>query len=211
MKVDLDAVLEFVKIIDGESDRGQVLVSVSIIDAAFEDALRAEFKRLSGTTDKQIDRLLTQRAQAPIGALAVRIQVAFVLGMIDDRLRSTLVAMKDMRNDAAHIARPFSFADHDLSFMYDPLSEPEKKTLSAMVAMMDRGAEPATPAAKNRVIFTIVSIAILIRLMLRARGFTADTSGVIDRLWEQFQSLRRVPQPESSTPTLPLPPPETPQ
>jgi DNA-binding MltR family transcriptional regulator len=145
----LDRVMRFMEIVYSESDRGCVICASAIIDDALEAMIRQLLKRISNpsthlvnavlktppepASDSLLDSLLTRRPMPPLGSFAVRIKMARALGLIHDSLMNALDAMREMRNDASHLANPFSFENprYKIQSLFGPLSHKEQIFLGA--------------------------------------------------------------------------------
>jgi hypothetical protein len=109
-QVDLESLLP---LLYSESERGCVLIAAAYLDDLLQKALRAGFQSLSGIRKEDLDFLLTKRPMPPLQSLALRTLVAYAIGLIDLPTRQALDAIRDMRNDAAHLDKPVKFDDYD--------------------------------------------------------------------------------------------------
>lgn len=175
----LARILGFVETVHTESDRGCVICAAALIDDALEGTIRRFLKKLSSVSnavpdkvlnrqpqpasDALLDSLLTRRPQPPLGSFAVRTKMARALGLLDDRIVKALDGMRTMRNDAAHLALPFSFDNpkYEIVVLFEPLSRKEQIYLRALqlVKSVKPGFGPPT-----RRLFELAATSIYFRL-----------------------------------------------
>ncbi len=75
-----------------ESDRGAVMVEAAFLDRALENTLKARFVPTTSEKDASISNL----------HFAVKINLAYRVGLISSKFRDDLLKIKDIRNDFAH-------------------------------------------------------------------------------------------------------------
>ena len=92
----------------GQTDRGSVLIAAAYLDDALEDCLRARFVQ----DEKAIDDLLG--GEKPLGTFSARISTAYLLGLIDQKMRADLDAIRKIRNDFAHKRHHLRFSDQSI-------------------------------------------------------------------------------------------------
>jgi hypothetical protein len=205
----LGRLFDFVEIVHSESDRGCVLCAAAIIDDALEGVIRQRLVALSNPSNEVLDKvlrrepqpvskavldfLLTSRPQPPIGSFAVRTKLARALGLIDDNIMKALDGIRTMRNDAAHLAKPFLFESprYNLEALFEPLSHKEQTYLRAMHMVMGDG---GLPHLKPRRLFEIASASIFFRLNNivdhpdEAAWYLASKFGPFDKYYDQLMS-----------------------
>jgi len=158
----LARLFEFIDAVHKESDRGAVICAIAFLDDALEQAIRGFLHEMSKVSKSVLDALLTRRPQPPVGSFAVRTKLARALGLIDDEMTNALDGMRPMRNDAAHLGKPFSFEadEYNIKLLFAPLSEKEQTYLGAMHIVRDEGAKHIS----KRRIFQIAASSIYYRL-----------------------------------------------
>jgi hypothetical protein len=89
----------------GASDRATVV----LIGSQLDDALRyrLSLSMAYGLDDKDFDHVF--RNEGPLGSFSSRIEIAYLFGVIDERTRSQLTAIREMRNACAHSCNPITF------------------------------------------------------------------------------------------------------
>jgi hypothetical protein len=86
-------------------DAGNVLVAVGKIEDALEKLLIAKGRPLSNTLAKRIFR------RGALSSLSDKIEVAYLIELIDETLFQDLLILKDVRNGFAHTSRFIRFGD----------------------------------------------------------------------------------------------------
>jgi len=81
-----------------ESDRGCVLVAHAFVEEELGNVLRKHFVRVSGSPKESFDALL----EGSLGTFAPRVRMARALGLIDNNMLATLLAVNDLRVHFAH-------------------------------------------------------------------------------------------------------------
>src|SRR5438874_740610 len=81
---------DFSDIVYRESDRGCVICATAFIDDALEMSIRRHLRELSNASDGLLDKLLKNQPLPPLGSFAVRSRMARALGIIDDKMLSSL-------------------------------------------------------------------------------------------------------------------------
>lgn len=92
----LQDVKEFRKSLDRETDRGCAVMSAAYLDVALENLLKASFV--------QADRVIkeTFNGTGPLATFSSRINLSFLLGLIDEQIFRDLNIIRKIRNDFAH-------------------------------------------------------------------------------------------------------------
>lgn len=103
-----------------ESDRGCVLVATAAIDEVLGKMLHLYFLRTGSANardrlDEEIDFLLEKRPLPPLGSMAIRIKISYVLGLLSDVEKQALSALADLRNTFAHISEPVELVADDVN------------------------------------------------------------------------------------------------
>ena len=82
---------------EAESDRGAVIVSVSLLDELLCNLLKAKLLPSLEKCDE-----LFESAFSPFSSFSAKIDLAYRLGIIGHNLRSSLHLLRKLRNDFAH-------------------------------------------------------------------------------------------------------------
>ncbi len=90
------------------SERGAALSAVAAIDRTLEELLLARFIR-NKFSESQLFR-----ANFPLGSVAAKAHVAFMLGLITKDIRSDLLTITSIRNRFAHAEEAESFRDEGI-------------------------------------------------------------------------------------------------
>lgn len=90
--------------VHGESDRGLALVAGDYLSSLLEALLRQVFVDVDG--NKLVGDLF--RESGPLGSFAVRIRLAYLMGLLGTDTYKALELIRDIRNAAAHSVEPFS-------------------------------------------------------------------------------------------------------
>ncbi len=83
--------------ISAESDRGAVILSVSILDSILEDTLKKFFLDSPTKNDELFDG-----AYSPLSSFSAKIETCHRLGLIRENIKKQLKLLKKIRNDFAH-------------------------------------------------------------------------------------------------------------
>lgn len=152
---------DFITVVYDESDRGSVICATAFIDNALERAIRSFLKEMSNAPKSILDQLLTKRPLPPLGSYAIRSKMARALGIIDSKTLVGLDSMRPMRNDAAHLAEPFSFDNYNIKSLFEPLSHKEQVYLKALHLVREEDPERFPPLRR---LFEIAACSIYYRL-----------------------------------------------
>jgi DNA-binding MltR family transcriptional regulator len=113
-----------------QKNRAKVLVYASAIEGDLNELFAKYFVGTKGISN---DRLLNSRRPGSLD-LAVKIELAYRLGLISNRLKSHLNMIRDFRNDCAHLEADFDFASQEvrsrISSAYLEYSDDARKTFS---------------------------------------------------------------------------------
>ncbi len=88
--------LRYMEVLSKESDRGAVLVTVSMLEDALTELLRARLVQ-GKSTDKLLDGF-----NAPLGTFSAKIAAAHAIGVIPEEWRRELELLRNIRNKFAH-------------------------------------------------------------------------------------------------------------
>jgi hypothetical protein len=104
------AVASLDKELERASDRAVGVLAGSIVEAHLTSAIRAKVHDPEG-------KIWPQRAHpsGPFGPFAVKIDFAYLLGLISDEARADLIVLKDIRNRFAHDLEVAGFDDQSIA------------------------------------------------------------------------------------------------
>jgi len=108
-------ILEYVKQLREESERGAVIVSAALMDEALEELIKA---KLVPSPEKKDELFIG--AYAPLDNFSAKIDFAYRIGIIGFSIRASLHLLRKLRNDFAHSALQMSF---DSSSVRDRIRE----------------------------------------------------------------------------------------
>jgi DNA-binding MltR family transcriptional regulator len=89
-----------------ESDRAAVILAASVADELLRGLLMARLVAVTSSNDELFDG-----ANAPLGTLSARIEMAYRLGLISVKFARDLHLVRKIRNDFAHNIHGCSFDD----------------------------------------------------------------------------------------------------
>ncbi len=92
----LDSWWPYQDLLQAESPRGQVLISMGFLEEQLKQILLAFLIDGSGSTN------LIAKGNAPLGTLSARIEACFALGLITEHEHHDLNQLRKIRNDFAH-------------------------------------------------------------------------------------------------------------
>ena len=104
-----DIVLNFMREIRSETDRGTAIVGASVLDDLLAEILRKRFVNLP----KIADLLLV--SHGPRGSVSSRIHLVHMLGISRPDQYHDLNIVRKIRNRFAHVHQPVSFDDQSIS------------------------------------------------------------------------------------------------
>ena len=94
-----------------QSDRGAAILALAYLENRLDLALAAHFVTDAHTKDSF--RKVFKHT-GPAGAFGVKAEIAYLLGLCDHAMKEDLVALSDIRNDCAHIARALDFGSAEI-------------------------------------------------------------------------------------------------
>jgi len=97
------------QMLDGESDRGCVLVGASLLDEALTDGLRRRLSLSAHAVKHAVDPLF--RAMGPLSTLSAKIKTAYALGLVTESMFRDLERTRELRNAFAHKQHPVDMLD----------------------------------------------------------------------------------------------------
>lgn len=102
---DVDAVVPYFDEIVGESDRGAALITAEIINSSLEKSIVACLPKFLTGRKKQKEIL---DFTGPLGTFSSRIKFAAIQGWIGEITYNAVEALRELRNDAAHVDAGFN-------------------------------------------------------------------------------------------------------
>lgn len=106
--IDADVLGAAVRRFSRQADRGTALIAAAWLDDAMEEALRRVFL----PHRRQQDLLLAP--DHPLGSLAAKTRLAFLLGLLEETARNDLDAIREIRNKFAHARHELRFTNPDV-------------------------------------------------------------------------------------------------
>jgi hypothetical protein len=94
-----------------QSDRGVAIVAAVVLEELLELAILERFVELSSKRREA----LFDRIGAPLSTFAAKIEIAFAIGIIDDKIRTLINLIRDVRNRFAHRIEALTFDHPDIS------------------------------------------------------------------------------------------------
>ena len=91
-----------------ESDRGMVIMAAAFLDNLLESLLKATMIR-----DEKIAQSLIGK-NGPLGSFHGRVQAAMAFGLLSQFEHHDLNAIREIRNDFAHVTKPASFKNSEM-------------------------------------------------------------------------------------------------
>ncbi len=111
--------IEYHELLSAESDRGTVIVAVSILDIALKNLIVSNLLPSLKKEDKLING-----AYSPLGSFSAKIEMSYRLGLLEESVVKQLLLLKDIRNDFAHrIAEAKLEQDNNRSRMQEILNK----------------------------------------------------------------------------------------
>lgn len=105
----IDDVIKFRKSLTSESDRGCALMAAAFLDTELDALLRKSLVENTGVAEN----LLGQ--SRPISTFSSRIDLVYMLGLIDPVTHRDLHLIRKIRNDFGHVYAPLSFDDKSIA------------------------------------------------------------------------------------------------
>ncbi|HWA94574.1 MAG TPA: MltR family transcriptional regulator [Terracidiphilus sp.] len=149
--------IEFLDVLNKESERGAALISLAMIDGLLEKTILAFL-----IDDKESKRLL-EGFNAPLGNLSTRASAAFSLGLISEKEFRECTRLRKVRNEFAHsVHQKFSdqcVRDICATLEFSIRDEPDKKveprsqfSTAAISLILNLTNRPAY-VAKKRIVY----------------------------------------------------------
>lgn len=126
------AVLKFRQELTPESDRGCALMAAAFLD----DALRGLLEKSFVDDARSSKRILEGGGTAPLATLSAKIDMAYLMGLIDRRVRQDIHLIRKIRNDFAHSGQPMQF------------SEPSIRSRCSALSLVGPVLDPSSPRAR---------------------------------------------------------------
>ena len=130
MKIDSnlmnDDLFAFVRELQAQNDRGQIIVGAAYIDDCLRTLLLAHF--INNT--KVADDLLNEHG--PLGSFAAKIELCYLLHLVDKDERHDLHIIRKMRNEFAHLPKRLTFETKSVKNRCDGFLIPSKKMIDSL-------------------------------------------------------------------------------
>jgi DNA-binding MltR family transcriptional regulator len=101
---------ELIASLGKETDRGAALMACAYLDDQLGELLKTRF-----VEDHSLTKALIDTAGGPLGSFSVRIDVAYLLGVIPKSARRDLHLLRRIRNEFAHNPTAITFQDPKLA------------------------------------------------------------------------------------------------
>ena len=102
--------------LEGESDRATAILAVARFEDRLREAIAKRFVELNGELENRIFC-----GYGPLSTLAGKLDIAYALGMYDQKTLKILRRIKKIRNKFAHSPKPVQFVDNDIADMCSTL------------------------------------------------------------------------------------------
>lgn len=133
---------DFLDTMQGESDRGCLLVGLSAIDESLGRAIRIILSRNNSATDA--DWLLDPKPGGrPLASLAIRTRMAKCLGVIGPEVRCVIDALRRLRNTHAHGTAPFVLTKEDSFSVFKEWSDEQQRAIRSIFCFQSDGENDA--------------------------------------------------------------------
>lgn len=92
-----------------ESDRGSVIVAAAVLEDQLEELLKNRLVQNSDQSDPLFDG-----ANSAIGTFSAKIELAYRIGAISQKVRQSVNILRRLRNDFAHFADEINFESNSV-------------------------------------------------------------------------------------------------
>ena len=113
-----------------ESDRGCVLVAVSILDESLESLLRSRMSSSARIIKSAVNDLF-DRENAPLSSFWAKIKTSYSFGFINQNIHDALEMIRRLRNSFAHKHVPSELSDKVVVDLMDKLEPHEQMAVRA--------------------------------------------------------------------------------
>lgn len=113
--------------LDGESDRAAAILAAAYFEDRLRDAIMTKFVDLNR---KFRDKIF--KGYGPLSTFSAKGDIAYALGLYDQKTRKGLHTVRKIRNRFAHASKPIEFDHDDLAAIcrnLDPEAIPDPDTL----------------------------------------------------------------------------------
>jgi DNA-binding MltR family transcriptional regulator len=187
----------FQRTLEGESDRGFMLVACNAFDEALAEGIENSLLKSAPEARKQIDTLLYGGPMPVLGSFYARTQVAFALGIIDLRFFNVINLLREIRNIAGHATQDFRLVDHEskLAAVNTFLSAKEKRLMGSFDLLYDSllNNKENRDSERARGKFTMAVYAIFYRLSrfiligkAAKLGDSSEERGILDSVYDNL-------------------------
>ncbi|MEK5530638.1 MltR family transcriptional regulator [Viridibacillus sp. FSL R5-0468] len=125
--------LEFQKEAETSSDRGIVLISLSILDEMLTNLLKTKFI----ANEKHVRDMFSTKG--PMGQLDDKIKTAYALGLTSEVDNNLLIKLQRVRNKFAHKVTGISFDDDSISNICSNITLPKNAFIPLGIPLMGEG------------------------------------------------------------------------
>jgi hypothetical protein len=105
-----DQVTAFMRELEKQTDRGVGIVAASVAESALTELIK---RRLVAMSNTRADLLFGR--MRPLSSFSAKIELGAALGLFDERTRTVLNMLRDVRNAFAHEMAAISFDDNEIT------------------------------------------------------------------------------------------------
>ena len=98
-----------------ESDRGAIILGATQLDDTLEMAILGKMPALQ---KDEIGRKKMFEVDGPLSTFSSRIEMAYALGLVDEKIRVNMHLLREIRNACAHAKKPLSLS---MEILMDPV------------------------------------------------------------------------------------------
>ena len=127
---------EFITQMRKESDRGSVIVAVSLLDDILGQLLKAKLAPSQNKSDELFDG-----STAPFSTFASKIDLAYRMGLLRSNVKSSFHLLRKIRNNFAHATNPKGFDSESTKSRITELFKLNEPIISSMTRLYAQSSE----------------------------------------------------------------------
>lgn len=140
-KIKADAIKGYINELRKESNRGSIIVVVSLLDDALSKLIKAKLAPSIEIRDELFDDY-----SAAFSTFSSRIDLAYRLGLIRPQVRATFHLLRKIRNDFAHITGASNFHDASTKSRIHEIYKLNRDVIDSIRSLFN---DSSSPEAKN--------------------------------------------------------------